>query len=208
MFRVCAAARRRRGARTRRACRGADSTEDSTIATPDAVAKALCAHDGLTGVCPKNAHAFRAKAAGTSNSETQIAVRNARKVGPVEVHEIDINLVDRDRLRAVGNRRHRRPGLRRAARRGGSDRLFKAPAEGRRRPRPRSNISAHQAPIRALRRRHGLLRRSVAALLGARRPDSRAFDEAAPRSETNRPLRVDAATARAPADPPRGPPAS
>ena len=74
----------------------ADSTEDSTIATPDAVAKALCAHDGLTGVCPKNAHAFRAKAAGTSNSETQIAVRNARKVGPVEVHEIDINLVDRD----------------------------------------------------------------------------------------------------------------
>ena len=31
--------------------------------------------------------------------------------------------------------------------------------------------------------------------------DSRAFDEAAARSETNRPLRVDAATARAPADP-------
>ena len=44
----------------------------------------------------QNAHAFRAKAAGTSNSETQIAVRNARKVGPIEVHEIDINLVDRD----------------------------------------------------------------------------------------------------------------
>jgi hypothetical protein len=70
----------------------ADGTEDSTIATPDAVAKALCAHDGLTGVCPKNAHAFRAKAAGTSTSETQIAVRNARKVGPIEVHEIDINM--------------------------------------------------------------------------------------------------------------------
>ena len=31
--------------------------------------------------------------------------------------------------------------------------------------------------------------------------DSRAFDEAAARSETNRPLRVDAATARAPSDP-------
>ena len=57
----------------------ADSTEDSTIATPDAVAKALCAHDGLTGVCPKNAHAFRAKAAGTSTSETQIAVRTQGK---------------------------------------------------------------------------------------------------------------------------------
>ena len=74
----------------------ADGIEDSTIATPDAVAKALCAHDGLTGVCPKNAHAFRAKAAGTSTSETQIAVRNARKVGPIEVHEIDMNLVDRE----------------------------------------------------------------------------------------------------------------
>ena len=31
--------------------------------------------------------------------------------------------------------------------------------------------------------------------------DDRAFDEALPRSDTNRPLRVDAAAARAPADP-------
>lgn len=66
----------------------AEGPEDASIATPDAVAAGLCAFDGLTASCPKNAHAFRAKAVG-AKSETQVAVRNTRKVGAIEVHAID-----------------------------------------------------------------------------------------------------------------------
>ena len=179
----------------------ADGTEDSTIATPDAVAKALCAHDGLTGVCPKNAHAFRAKAAGTSNSETQIAVRNARKVGPVEVHEIDINLVDREGCAPSEIE--------------GTDALVYVVRPGeealvvttKRQPKAGDAPDLAQTYLRIKPQFAPCGDGTDYYVDRSRRfwaldvSDSRAFDEAAPRSETNRPLRVDAATARAPADP-------
>ena len=179
----------------------ADSTEDSTIATPDAVAKALCAHDGLTGVCPKNAHAFRAKAAGTSNSETQIAVRNARKVGPVEVHEIDINLVDREGCAPSEIE--------------GTDALVYVVRPGeealivssKRQPKAGDAPDLAQTYLRIKPQFAPCGDGTDYYVDRSRRfwaldvSDSRAFDEAAARSETNRPLRVDAATARAPSDP-------
>ena len=179
----------------------ADGTEDSTIATPDAVAKALCAHDGLTGVCPKNAHAFRAKAAGTSTSETQVAVRNARKVGPIEVHEIDMNLVDRegcapselddtDQLVYVV-----RPG---------EEALV---VTTKRQPKAGDAPDLSQTYLRIKPQFAPCGDGTDYYVDRSRRfwavdvSDSRAFDEAKPRSETNRPLRVAAAAARAPADP-------
>ena len=179
----------------------ADSIEDSTIATPDAVAKALCAHDGLTGVCPKNAHAFRAKAAGTSTSETQIAVRNARKVGPIEVHEIDLNLVDREGC-APSELEN-------------TDQLVYVVRPGeealvvttKRQPKPGDAPDLAQTYLRIKPQFAPCGDGTDYYIDRSRRfwaidvSDSRTFDEASPRSETNRPLRVDAAAARAPADP-------
>ena len=178
----------------------ADSTEDSTIATPDAVAKALCAHDGLTGVCPKNAHAFRAKAAGTSNSETQIAVRNARKVGPIEVHEIDKNL---DREGCAPSEIEGTDALVYVVR-PGEEALI---VSSKRQPRPGDAADLSQTYLRIKPQFAPCGDGTDYYVDRSRRfwaldvSDSRAFDEAAARSETNRPLRVDAATARAPSDP-------
>ena len=179
----------------------ADSIEDSTIATPDAVAKALCAHDGLTGVCPKNAHAFRAKAAGTSTSETQVAVRNARKVGPIEVHEIDMNLVDREGCAPseLDN----------------TDALVYVIKPGeealvvttKRQPKAGDAPDLAQTYLRIKPQFAPCGDGTDYYVDRSRRfwaidvSDSRTFDEAAARSASNRPLRVDAAAARAPADP-------
>ena len=179
----------------------ADSIEDSTIATPDAVAKALCAHDGLTGVCPKNAHAFRAKAAGTSTSETQVAVRNARKVGPIEVHEIDMNLVDREGCAPseLDN----------------TDALVYVIKPGeealvvttKRQPKAGDAPDLAQTYLRIKPQFAPCGDGTDYYVDRSRRfwavdvSDSRAFDEAAARSASNKPLRVDAAAARAPADP-------
>jgi len=179
----------------------ADSIEDSTIATPDAVAKALCAHDGLTGVCPKNAHAFRAKAAGTSTSETQIAVRNARKVGPIEVHEIDINLVDREGC-APSELEN-------------TDQLVYVVRPGeealvvttKRQPKAGDAPDYSQTYLRIKPQFAPCGDGTDYYVDRSRRfwavdvSDSRAFDEAKQRSDTNRPLRVAAAAARAPAEP-------
>ena len=178
----------------------ADSTEDSTIATPDAVAKALCAHDGLTGVCPKNAHAFRAKAAGTSNSETQIAVRNARKVGPIEVHEIDKNL---DREGCAPSEIEGTDALVYVVR-PGEEALV---VSSKRQPKAGDAADFSQTYLRIKPQFAPCGDGTDYYVDRSRRfwaldvSDSRAFDEAAARSETNRPLRVDAATARAPSDP-------
>ena len=178
----------------------ADGIEDSTIATPDAVAKALCAHDGLTGVCPKNAHAFRAKAAGTSNSETQVAVRNARKVGPIEVHEIDKNEVgegcapseldNTDQLVYVV-----RPG---------EEALV---VTTKRQPKAGDAPDYSQTYLR-IKPQFAPCGDGTDYYVDRTRRfwaidvfDSRAFDEAAARSASNKPLRVAAAAARAPADP-------
>ena len=179
----------------------ADSIEDSTIATPDAVAKALCAHDGLTGVCPKNAHAFRAKAAGTSTSETQVAVRNARKVGPIEVHEIDMNLVDREGCAPseLDN----------------TDALVYVIKPGeealvvttKRQPKAGDAPDLAQTYLRIKPQFAPCGDGTDYYIDRSRRfwavdvSDSRTFDEAAARSASNKPLRVDAAAARAPADP-------
>ena len=179
----------------------ADSIEDSTIATPDAVAKALCAHDGLTGVCPKNAHAFRAKAAGTSNSETQIAVRNARKVGPIEVHEIDMNLVDSEGCAP--------------SELDDSDALVYVIKPGeealvvttKRQPKAGDAPDYSQTYLRIKPQFAPCGDGTDYYVDRSRRfwaldvSDSRDFDEAAARSASNKPLRVDAAAARAPADP-------
>ena len=179
----------------------ADSIEDSTIATPDAVAKALCAHDGLTGVCPKNAHAFRAKAAGTSTSETQVAVRNARKVGPIEVHEIDMNLVDREGCAPseLDN----------------TDALVYVIKPGeealvvttKRQPKAGDAPDLAQTYLRIKPQFAPCGDGTDYYIDRSRRfwavdvSDSRTFDEAAARSASNKPLRVDAAAARAPAEP-------
>ena len=178
----------------------ADGTEDSTIATPDAVAKALCAHDGLTGVCPKNAHAFRAKAAGTSNSETQIAVRNARKIGPIEVHEIDITM---DREGCAPSEIEGTDALVYVVRPGEEALIVTT----KRQPKAGDAADYSQTYLRIKPQFAPCGDGTDYYVDRSRRfwaldvSDSRDFDEAAPRSETNRPLRVDAATARAPSDP-------